>query len=268
MLGICVTPTRYVRLMLAPSEVTEAAATWASLTRWERAELGRKLRRLGWTYSEIMEVLPVGKGTLSGWCGEIRLTEEQVEAIKARRPAGIRTGIPVDTQRKRRNEVARIRAEARGEVPARISDGLWLAGVILYWGEGSKTKHRLELTNSDERVLRLFIEWARTYVDSEAEFVLALHLHEGNDEVAAKAHWASHLGLEGPHYYKTFIKPIGTGHRKNKLAHGVCRVMVRRSGDAFHRTMSWIDTIADLYASPPLLPSLRVAGATGSATDS
>jgi hypothetical protein len=74
------------------------AADWERMTRWERA--GRSLRRQGWTYSEIMAVLPVGKGTLSGWCRDIRLTEDQIEAIKARRPPGVRTGIPVDTQRK------------------------------------------------------------------------------------------------------------------------------------------------------------------------
>ena len=83
--------------MVAPPEVLEAAANWESLTRWERAELGRRLRRLGWTYSEVMEVLPVGKATLSGWCREIRLTDEQIDAIKARVPS--QKGVPKDTKK-------------------------------------------------------------------------------------------------------------------------------------------------------------------------
>ena len=77
--------------------VAGAAAGWEDLTRWERAELGRALRRLGWTYGEIREEIPVPKGTLSYWCPEIRLAEEQVEAIKAR-TSGSRRGVPVDTQ--------------------------------------------------------------------------------------------------------------------------------------------------------------------------
>ena len=233
--------------MVAPPEVLEAAANWQSLTRWERAELGRRLRRQGWTYGEIMEVLPVVKGTLAGWCREIRLTPEQVEAIKLRRPPGTRTGIPVDTQRKRHAEIARIKKDARLEAHTRLYDAAWMAGVIMYWAEGSKTRPRLELTNSDERALRLFINWTRSYLMPEAQFVLALHLHEGNDDSGAQAHWASHLGLVDSHFYPTFIKPAGTGHRKNKLSRGVCRVSVRRSTDAFHRTMGWIDTIANLY---------------------
>jgi hypothetical protein len=42
--------------MVPPPEVTEGAANWDRLTRWERAELGRSLRRQGWTYGEIMTV--------------------------------------------------------------------------------------------------------------------------------------------------------------------------------------------------------------------
>ena len=71
------------------------------------------LRRAGWTYGEIMDLLPVPKGTLAGWCKDIRLTEDQIEAIKARRPPGIRSGIPVDTQRKRRAEIDRDSQQGR-----------------------------------------------------------------------------------------------------------------------------------------------------------
>ena len=230
--------------MVAPPEVLQAVANWEALTRWERAELGRSLRRQGWTYSEIMEVLPVGKGTLSGWCREIRLSQEQVNAIKERRPQGIRTGVPVDTQRKRRREIAQIREAARTEARSLFDDPRWIAGTVLYWAEGDKATRRLSLVNSDPRALLLFVDWVRHYHDAGAEFVLALHLHDGNDDDAAKAWWRDALSLADVPFHKTFIKPPGTGHRKNHLAHGVCRVMMRRSSNSWHRTMGWIDAVA------------------------
>ena len=192
-----------------------------------------------------MDFLPVGKGTLAGWCKEIRLTEEQIDAIRARRPPGVRTGIPVDTQRKRRAEIGAIRKTASLEAKQMIRDSFWIAGVVMYWAEGTKAKPRLELTNSDERALRLFIAWTRRYHRPDAEFVLSLHLHEGNDDKLARSHWASILGVMDPRFYPTFVKPSGTGHRKNNLKHGVCRVSMTKSTDAFHRTMAWIDAIAD-----------------------
>jgi len=235
--------------MIALSEVMQAANNWDSLTRWERAELGRTLRRAGWTYGEIMDLLPVGKGTLAGWCKGIRLSEDQIEAIKARVPS--QKGVPKDTQRRRRAEIEAIRSAAAVEAAERANDPFWIAGVVMYWAEGTKAKPRLELTNSDPRALRLFISWTRRFHVAEAQFVLELHLHEGNDDTAARRFWASALGLVDPPFYSTFVKPAGTGHRKNKLVHGVCRVSMSKSSDAFHRTMAWIDVIADLYPSVP-----------------
>jgi hypothetical protein len=46
----------------------ERVDSWDSLSRWERAELGRDLRRLGLSYGEIMELIPVKKSTLATWC--------------------------------------------------------------------------------------------------------------------------------------------------------------------------------------------------------
>ena len=217
---------------------------WGDLTRWERAELGRAFRLLGWSYGEIRRVLPAPKGTLAGWCRDIRLTGEQAAAIRARN--GSQLGVPRDTQWRRREEVERIQASARLEAADLASNPLWVAGTALYWGEGAKTGRRLELTNSDPALLRVFIRWVLAFHHPKAEFVLSLNLHADNDESAAKRFWQKHLGLDSPAFTRTFIKTPGTGHRKNHLAHGVCRVRTRRSTDGFIRTMVWIEELASL----------------------
>ena len=91
----------------------------------------------------------------------------------------------------------------------------------------------------------VYIDWVRAFHDPAAEFVLALHLHEGNDERYAQTYWRRALDLPDAEFHKTFIKPAGTGHRKNTLRHGVCRVVVRRSTDAWLRTMGWIEAISN-----------------------
>lgn len=227
--------------MDTPSEAGQVT-DWQRLTRWERAEAGRSLRRQGWTYGENMAVLPVVKGTLAGWCKDIRLTEDQIEAIKARVPS--QKGVPKDTNWKRREEVERIREMARLEAHQRMGEPLWIAGNVLYWGEGDKSSRRLSLVNSDPKALNLFVAWTRTYHNRNACFVLALHLHHGNDDQAAQEWWRKQLKMPEAAFHKTFIKPPGTGHRKNHLANGVCRVLMRRSGNAWQRTMVWIDEMA------------------------
>jgi hypothetical protein len=167
------------------------------------------------------------------------LTPQQVAGIRQRR--GPRAG-PRDTQWKRRLKVERIQAEARSQVNELVNDPFWVAGVVLYWGEGSKTKRSLALSNTDPRALRLFIGWCRRYHDPSGEFVLSLHLHAGNDDRAAKSHWAAELGIS--EFHRTYVKPAGTGQRTNRLLHGVCRAYMRRSTDAWLKTEVWIQELA------------------------
>ena len=191
------------------------------------------------------------RSTLADWCRDIELTDEQCVAIVER--TGSRKGVPRDTQRKRRLEVEAIRASAIEEVPKLARQTLWLAGTVMYWAEGSKTMRALVLANTDPAVLRLFVSWCRTYHDPTAEFRLSLHLHEGNDETKARGHWRSLLDLREAQFTKTYIKPAGTGHRKNRHEHGVCRVVMCRSTDAFYRTLAWIDRLAGELSPDGLL---------------
>lgn len=230
----------------APPDLLETIERWVALSRWERAEVGRALRGLGWSYGEIRELIDVPKATLAGWCRDIRLTDDQVAAMKDR--GGSRRGVPRDTQRKRRVEIEHIRVEARAFATAHLHDPLFVAGTVLYWGEGAKTKTMLAVTNADAAALRLFIRWTRRFHDASAAFVLSLHVHDGDDDAAARRWWADALMLDDPHYTKTYVKPPGTGHRTNVLQHGVCRVRVRRATDAWYRTVAWIAVVAESLA--------------------
>lgn len=246
--GRSVTALRYLRHMttqrrspgyLLSEAIISRIETLSSLSRWERSELGRDLRRSGLTYAEIGELVPAAKATIAGWCRGIELTKSQRDAIRER--TGSRKGVPVDTQRRRRLEIEQIRAAAVGEAAQLSAHPTWTAGVALCWAEGFKTERLVGMANSDEALLRFFMMWIRRYLDDSASFRAKLNLHAANHEVQARAHWAAALGLDAADFSKTFVKPEGTGHRKNHLAHGVCQLRMRSSGDSFHRTMAWVD---------------------------
>jgi len=236
-------------------ELLQRATDWEVLHRWERKQLGLALRRLGLTYSEIQAVIPVPRGTLSNWCESVRLTPKQVNDIRKRTGPHNYAGVPRDTQWKRRLEIETIRANARTFAETRLDDSFFVGGVVLYWGEGAKTRNFLDLTNTDPAALRCFINWVRRYVDPAAEFNLGLHLHEGNDEEAAKSYWSSVLNMESARFGKTYIKPRGTGHRKNQLPHGVCRVRTLRASNYWQRVMVWIEVVAETFG--PVRGSVR-----------
>ncbi|MBT8202855.1 MAG: hypothetical protein HKN74_01760 [Acidimicrobiia bacterium] len=234
--------------MEVPAGLRTSIRRFGELGRWERAELGRSLRRLGLSYGEIQRLIPVPKGTLAGWCRDITLTDVQIAAIKDR--CGPAAG-PRNTQWKRREEVTRIKAEAAEFARGHLTDPFWVAGTVLYWGEGSKTQRAHALANADAAALRLFINWTLEYVNPAAVFVLKLNLHSDNDDDEAKAYWQEALGMPDAEFYRTFIKPDGTGHRKNHLPYGVCQVRMRRSADAAVRVEQWIAIVAKHFAAKP-----------------
>ena len=194
----------------------ERVRTYESSSRWEKSELGRDLRRSGLSYGEIMDLIPVKKSTLATWCREVRLTVAQVQAIKDRRAQ--EPGLPRDTQRKRRLEIAEIRRQATAQVSTLIADPLWIAGIALYWAERSKTRNQLRLANTDPDALRLFVSWVRRFIDETAGFSIQLHLHEGNDEVAAR---------ETGVVQQALMRPITTRRTSSREAPVIARTTSR-----------------------------------------
>jgi hypothetical protein len=225
-------------------ELSARIADWDRSSRWERSELGKDLRRLGLSYGEIMDLIPVKKSTLATWCREVRLSDEQYAAIKER-TYGSRVGIPVDTNWKRRDTINGIRRDAMTQAIVLVYEPLWTAGTALYWGEGYKTQSTLGMANAEPAALRLFMNWTRCYHSEAAEFRARLNVHANNDEPRARQWWERKLGLGPEDFTRSFVKPDGTGHRKNHLAYGVCAVRMRRSADAFHRTIAWVEFLAD-----------------------
>jgi hypothetical protein len=228
----------------------ERVRTYQSLSRWDRAELGRELRRLGLSYGEIMELIPVKKSTLATWCRDVELSQEKLRGIALRRtpvPGMTLTGVPYATQRPRLREIELIRAQAKLEAHHLSRDPFWMAGVVLYWGEGGKTNRRLSVANSDPSALRLFKAWGERFTVPNHGWRARLNLHADNDEPAARSWWATELAVPLDDFTKSYIKPDGTGHRKNHLPHGVCTITKRKSTNGFHQTMAWIEFLQDQF---------------------
>jgi hypothetical protein len=235
-------------LQLIDADTRLKIANWTTLKRWERREVGQTLRRLGLCYREISQIVPVAKGTLSGWCRDLDLTEEQKARIRALRPEQARRNGVGNVLRQRAIERAEaIRRSARAEASRLIADPGWVAGVVAYWAEGKKS-NELVFANSDPAMIKLFIDWAQRYLElSPDRFNARLHLHTGQDEKERREFWSGITGIPSDGFRKGFIKPEGTGHRKKVLYNGTIQIRVSRSGDLLHRVSGWIDAIPLLY---------------------
>ena len=93
----------------------------------------------------------------------------------------------------------------------------------------------------------MFKNWSIEFLPPHAGWRARLNLHADNDEPLARTWWASQLSIPLGDFTKTYIKPDGTGHRKNHLPYGVCTLVKRKSTDAYHTTMAWIEFLGHRY---------------------
>ena len=225
-----------------------------AMKRWEQKELVQSLRRQGLSYREILSRIPfsLARSTISNWCKDIELTPEQLDRLDhLYRASSYRNRLlgSKTNQRRRAEEVETIRARARAEVVDRQQDRLWLAGLMLYWAEGSKT-YNVALTNSDPFVIRFMMRWFRELCQVPDEKLRCyLNIHSGQDEQSIKAFWSQVTGLPLSQFGKSYVKKEGTGHRKNMLYHGTIRLSVSNR-NLFHRIHGWIEGFCQLSCGP------------------
>lgn len=207
---------------------------------WQLKEEARKLRRLGWTYREIMEKVPVHRTTLSQWCKDIELTPEQI-TFRGGRYANRLKGAKAN-QYKREKEIQKILAEARKEIHSLTDYDFKIAGTMLYWAEGSKA-HGLSISNSDPKLIDFTMRWFREICEVPKEkFKAALYLHTGLDGDKTKRYWSRLTGIPLNQFGKTIFKEEGTASRKYSQYKGTIKIQIFDE-DLKHRILSWIEGI-------------------------
>ena len=208
--------------------------------RWQLMESARKLRSEGFSYKEIMAVVPVSKGTISRWCENIALSKLQRLRLGKKYDTQLKGAKAV--QAKRKTVVDKIIGNAREETHfLKISD-FKIMGLMLYWAEGNKTVFP-GITNSDADVIRIMMRWFREVCNVEdRKFKAHLHIHSGQNEQEILKYWISVTGIPPLQFGKSYIKNEGTGHRKNKLYNGTIKINIFDK-DLLYRILGWIEGV-------------------------
>lgn len=208
-------------------------------------------RKQGYSYGMISEKLGLAKSTLSDWLREIPY-EPNKEVLKR-----IKLG-PIKSARIRHNQkvatIKKIKKKAKKELGKLTKRDLWLLGIGLYLGDGSKAQESVQLTNSDPEIIKLAARWFREICGSNTKnLTISIHAYPDNDIKNAINYWSRIAGIPKSQFKKTQIdKRINkTGKGKTKLPHGTVRLTVRARdkrelGVNLHRRiMGWIEGVLE-----------------------
>lgn len=214
----------------------------------------RALRVEGWSYKEIAEELGVSRSSCSLWLRDLpRPTGEAAGRYPPERVRAMRRGRWEKILRRRQQERLAQTSAASREIGDLSRRELLIAGAILYWAEGSKSKpwrrsEAVAFINSDPRLVRLFLAWLRTLGVGAERLTLRVQIHQTADAAAAVRYWADVTGVPSRafarttlkrHQPKTVRKNVGDSYR------GCVVVTVHQGAELYRRIEGWVAGIVD-----------------------
>ncbi|MCF3961770.1 hypothetical protein [Streptomyces fuscigenes] len=210
----------------------------------ELREKARALRLEGLTYDQIQLELGCSKGSISLWVRDLpkpeRLDAKEQATLAARKRWEHELAV-------RDEERQRTKAAARAEIGRMPDRELFVAGVALYWAEGSKEKvyarrERVVLINSDADIISLYLAWLDLLGVERHRLRFRLSIHESADVPAAEHHWARVVRTERSTFQRATLKKHNPKTVRKNVAdgyHGCLTIVVQDSADLYRRVEGW-----------------------------
>ena len=227
------------------------------MTTSSKRSVAMQLRRDGTSYRLLQQRFGVAKSTLWRWLKVEGLVASQPQQITELRRAAQRKGAAtVKALRIARTQL--ILQEARREIDTLSRRDLWMLGLALYWGEGSKQKPGnvsagVIFTNSDPLAVRLFVAWVRDICGvSDGRLHYEIYLHDTADAERARNYWATQLDIPVERLSQIRWKRHRPATRRTNIGdsyHGLVRVKAACSSALNRRIAGWIAGVNDVMGS-------------------
>lgn len=188
------------------------------------------LRKEGYSYNYISEHIGVSKSTLHDWLQTVSYSPNRF-TIATIGKARARSGEAKARMKKDSYEIAT--QSARNDIGKLTKRDVFMLGIGVYIGEGSKTNDIVRIVNSDPTIIRFAVRW---FIDvcglSSDHLVARVHLYPSNNELDAIEYWHKVSTIAKSNFQKSSIDT-----RKNKKSfrigttpHGTLHVSVRSRG--------------------------------------
>ena len=192
-------------------------------------EIAFKMRTTGKSYREIREALGVPVSTLSEWFGQIAWSKDMARKLAAKAQVQ-HTARVVQLGKIRGRYLARAYDEARIEAKMDLEilkyNPLFIAGLMLYWGEGDKaSKSQVRLANTDPELIKLFVFFLKNVCNIPVEKIgISILTYPDIEDETNRKYWSEISGIALDKFIKSIL--IQGRHKTKRLGHGVCSVYV------------------------------------------
>ncbi len=214
----------------------------------------RELRRTGVSILEIARKFGVAKSTVSLWCRDILLSDAQKNNLLQTKSLAVSRGRLLGAETNRLKRVVVIeegKKWAKSTIVSLSKRDLLIAGIALYWAEGSKTDRRFIFVNSDPAMILLMYKWLKSVFQIEKEaFMPRLSINEIHKPRVHKVleFWSNLLELPvaqfgNPWYIKAKVHKVYDNY---DTYYGILRLGMRDAAPFKYKMLSLISLLSGI----------------------
>lgn len=204
-----------------------------------------QLREEGKSYSEIKNAVNVSKSTLSRWLKDVELTEEQKVRLSS-----LQATAYLSAKKKRVVSLEhheKIKEKAGEEAFKLAKNQFFVAGLMLYWAEGSKNIGSVQFSNSDPVMIKIMMRWFRQFCAvPESKFRIGLIIHSLHIKEDCLSFWQKVTSVPLKQFHRPYVKPSTLSNRKNKLYEGTCKIVIHNR-DLLSKIIGWKNCLEKIF---------------------
>lgn len=210
-------------------------------------------RKLGYSYGLINKKLGISKSTLSNWLRDIRYKQNK-QVVKRIKEAFKKSASSRKLARLQR--VIFAKALAKEELGIISKRDLWMIGIGLYLGKGSKNSKNgiIRIVNSNPKIIKIAITWFKNICGvPNQNLKISVHAYMDNNIENTINYWSTLTGIPKNQFGKTQIDKRKNKSTDNigKLPWGTAHLTILANGNKehgiklFRRIISWTEVIEE-----------------------
>ena len=202
------------------------------------------LRKTGKSIRNIAKILSAPPSTISLWCKNVELTQEQkkILEINAKNPYYAGRGVYLNKLKKQtKSKIKKLQKLGIKKIGKLTKREMFLTGVALYWAEGFKKDTQAGLASLDLNMIKFYIKWLKNcfgYKDNDLIFRVTANISHKDRIRDIEKYWSNELKVPLDQFRKPFFQNVKWKkvYKNPTVYFGVLRVKVRKSKD-FLRTI-------------------------------
>ena len=187
------------------------------------------MRLCGNSYGVISRKCNVPKSTLSGWFSKQAFSVELKNQLDKK--TRIKNSANISLMNARRLSIMHVRhnlyrLKAKEDYQTLKNKPLFIAGLALYWGEGTKVGNNMvSIINCDSDLMELAVLFfLKVLKIPESKLRGALFVYNDINIEEALAYWSEKLKIPRSYFIKTQVLPSRSVLTKRKVKNGICKV--------------------------------------------